>query len=48
MAVPLGETELLAMVYEKVKRTEFSVVKPGGALAWAGVRVGRIVLRFCR
>ena len=42
--MPVGEIELLALVYEKVKRPEFSVVKPGGSLAWAGVRVGRVVL----
>ena len=48
MGVPLGERELLALVYEKVKRPEFSIVKLGGALVWAGVRGGCVVLRFCR
>ena len=32
MGVLLGERELLALVYEKVERPEFSIVKSGGAL----------------
>ena len=37
MGVPIGEVELLAPIYEKVKRPDFSIVKPGGALFWVGI-----------
>ena len=38
MGVLFAERELFALVYEKVKRPEFSIVKPGGALIWVVVR----------